>query len=175
MNFENDRKEIIPSQNSYDIELEKNNLKLYLKDNGMWVPEEFYSRIKTNDIIEVYQISDNKQIYANQQFSHYCSYSLQQMKTIPFPKLFWRTDEVHFKLMSRAKECSLKSLEVENWNIENHELVESLNPRKRTFEIKMGILAPCFSILSPTTRVALASTLQVQIIFEWPEDIRIEP
>jgi hypothetical protein len=54
--------------------------------------------------------------------------------------------------------------------VANHDLVESLHPRKRTFEMNMGNISPCFDVQTKSPR-AWASTLKVSLIFEWQENL----
>jgi hypothetical protein len=45
-----------------------------------------------------------------------------------------------------------------------------LHPKKRTFEMQMGMIAPCFDRKTHARR-AWASTLKVSFVFEWGENL----
>jgi hypothetical protein len=160
-----------PKISEYDVEAEKLKLRESASRLGLHIPEEFYQKIQPGDIIEIYSVApENKQLYSNDEFKKICSYTEEQMATHPFPKLFWRSDEVHFQLMKRAEYVALKEDNVVPWALDKHELVESLHPRKRTFEMELGFIAPCFDAKTKDRR-GWVSTIRVALIFEWPEEI----
>lgn len=161
----------VPKIGDYDLDEEKRKLRQAVLRLGLKIPEDFYAKIGVGNIIEIYSNApENKQLYSNDEFKKYCSYNAEQMATIPFPKLFWRSDETHFSLMKRAEYVALKEDNVVSWGLDKHELVESLHPRKRTFEMELCHLAPCFSEDGKDRR-GWVSTIRVSLIFEWPEDI----
>lgn len=154
----------------YDVIAEIKNLSEFLKQNNFSVSDDFLNQIQAGDIVEVYSFPQNIQIYSNSEFKKLCSYSEKQMKELTFPKLFWRDQQVHMDLMKRAAEVCQLHKNCYKWDMANHELVESLHPRKRTFEIKTKNIAPCFKD-NEKLASAFASTLQVEFIFEWSTDI----
>lgn len=160
----------IASPESYDIENERKSLVEFLEENNLATDSEFIQKITAGDIIEVYAIPDNIQIYQNQEFAKICSYTAEQMSTIPFPKLFWRAPTDHTDLMRRASHVMLNEKKCVPWGLASHDLVESLHPRKRTFEMSMGFISPCFDKKTLAPR-AWASTLKVNLIFEWQENL----
>lgn len=161
----------VPSVDGYDLEGERRKLREAAKRLGITIPEEFYLKIEPGDIIEIYSNPpENKQLYRNDEFLKHSSYTPIQMETIPYPQLFWRGDEDQFQLMKRAEHVALKEDGVVSWGMEKHELVESLHPRKRTFEMDMGVISPCFGA-DANSRRGWVSTLRVSLIFEWPEDL----
>ncbi len=161
-----------PDYSLYDVAYERKKLRDAADQLGIIVLPSFLEKISDGDIIEIYQQSPiNKQVYGNEEFSRICSYSREQMKTIPFPKLFWREPEYNELLFKRAAEVVKTQVEAVRWDLPDHELVESLHPRKRTFNIKMGWIAPCFLKEKPNQVWGWASTLKVDLIFQWPEDI----
>jgi len=154
----------------YDVEMERKNLIEFLKKSGLATDPQFIDQITAGDIIEVYAVPENVQIYQNKEFLKLCSYTPEQMSTIPFPKLFWRADEANVELMRRAAHVMLNESKCVPWGVANHDLVESLHPRKRTFDMSMGNISPCFDIETKSPR-AWASTLKVNLIFEWQENL----
>lgn len=154
----------------YDVMTERKNVLEFLQRNGLSTDPKFIDQITAGDIIEVYAVPENVQIYQNQEFLKLCSYTPEQMSTIPFPKLFWRSDEANIALLRRAAEVMLQEAKCVPWGVANHDLVESLHPRKRTFEMSMGHISPCFDIKTGSPR-AWASTLKVNLIFEWQENL----
>jgi len=162
---------VVQSAKSYDLEGEKKKLHEAAHRLGLFIPEEFYDKIQSGDIIEIYSNPpDNKQLYSNDEFKKICSYTPEQMATIPYPKLFWRSDETNFELMKRAECVAFQEDNVVPWGLDKHELVESLHPRKRTFEMDLRYIAPCYNVLGKERR-GWVSTIQVSLIFEWPEDL----
>ena len=156
-----------PDYSDYNIQQECQVLRKFLDDNNLWIPENFYENIRLGDVIEIYKNPpDGKQIYSNSQFKKICSYSEVQMTTIPFPKLFWRSDEIQLKLMQKSTQVALNENQAVPWDIENHDLIESQHVNKRTFEINQGWVSPCF-IKTDNVRFAFVSAIKVNYIFEW--------
>lgn len=161
---------IIPDYGNYDVNFEIESLKKFLQTNDISTDASFFEKIQKGDIIEVYSFPDNKQIYCNAEFTKLCSYTQEQMTTIPFPQLFWRDGDVHLSLMKRAADICKMNQGVYDWNITNHDLVESLHPRKRTFEMNMKYITPCFAE-NKKESIAWLSTLQVELIYEHSQNI----
>lgn len=158
-----------PDYSRYDVEVERQNLRQFLEEKNLFIPEKFYLNIRTGDVIDLYTNPPQLSLlYCNSEFKRLCSYSKEQMEQIPFTQLFWRSDEIQQKLIHQMTAVALQSEEAVPWGIENHELVESLHPRKRTFEINLGWVAPCFDRATHERR-AFVSSLKVALIFEWPD------
>ncbi len=152
----------------YDIQVERSLLNSFLDSKKFRVPDNFLNCLTAGDIIEIYSFPEHMQIYANAEFLKHSSYSQEQMSTIPFQKLFWRESAVQQQLIERAIEIAKKTKTAERWGLSPHDLVESLHPRKRTFELQMGWIAPVFDYDDKV--LGWASTLKVEYIFEWPEN-----
>ena len=159
-----------PNYDHYNVEEEKKLLREALKAQGVRTDEAFFDHIEPGDIIEIYNYPENTQLYCNREFGRFCSYTEEQMKTIVFTKLFWRSDEDHMAIMKRVNQVFNHENHAVRWDIPNHELIESLHPRKRTAEMKMKWIAPCFD-LETGKRRTWVSTLQVALVFEWDEDL----
>ncbi len=159
-----------PDYADYNLDLEKNKLSDFLKLNQLLISPDFVNQIDIGDIIEVYSFPENMQIYSNSEFKKLCSYTEAQMREIPFPQLFWRDQDVHLSLMKRASDICQLGEKNYKWDLTNHELVESLHPKKRTFEMNMKNITPCFTSVDASVK-AWASTLQVDFIFEWENPI----
>lgn len=161
-----------PDYSHYNIEEEREQLQKAAAQLGLRVPDSFLNQIAEGDIIEIYsKPPTNNQLYANQEFRRLCSYTDEQMKTTPFPTLFWREPEFNETLFARAAEVVEGAGEAVPWNLPMHDLVESLHPRKRTFKMQMGWIAPCYKVDSPSEVAGWVSTLKVTFIFEWAEDV----
>jgi hypothetical protein len=154
----------------YDVITERKTVLEFLQQRGLTTDPLFFDQITTGDIIEVYAAPANVQIYQNQEFLKLCSYTPEQMSTTPFPMLFWRSEEANVALLRRVAQVMLNETKCVPWDVATHDLVESLHPRKRTFEMNMGYISPCFDIKTKSPR-AWASTLKVSLIFEWQENL----
>lgn len=157
----------VPDYTNYSLEEERQTLQNFLRKNNIWIPEGFCLNLRQGDVIDIYTCPpEMQQIFGNGEFKRLCSYSEEQMKQLPFTKLFWRSDEIQLKVIRKATEVALFGNEAVPWNIEKHELIESLHPQKRTFEVDLGHVCPCFNVQT-NQRVAFASSLRVDFIFEW--------
>lgn len=169
--IKNEARIIVPVEEANtSVENERRLIQEFLDASELVVPKSFLDGLKKEDIIEVYSYPDNRQLYSNSAFMRISSYTLEQMQTIPFQKLFWRSDEIQNKLLERAVRVVRNEQEAKPWGIEPHELVESLHPRRRTFEMHMGLISPVFDKKTGVC-IAWATSLQVQLIYEWPEEV----
>lgn len=162
---------IIPqSETLTSVDYEQRELIQFLTLSDLAVPKNFIEGLRRGDIIEMYSVPEMKQLYCNKEFLRYCSYSPEQMQSTPFQKLFWRSDEAQTLLLERAAQISKGVDQAESWNIPPHELVESLHPRRRTFEMHMGLVSPVINLITGD-HCGFASTLRVELIYEWPEAV----
>jgi len=159
-----------PDTKSYSIENEVKLLKEALEKNNFMIDELFFKNLKEGDIVEIYQYPQNLQLYCNSEFGKLCSYTQEQLQKNPFPSLYWREDKVNQDLVKRAGEVVTQGNKAESWGLGNHELVETLHPKKRTFEIELGWIAPCFDKNSKE-RKGFVTTQRAVFIFEWQENI----
>lgn len=150
---------------SYDVKKEQELLCQFLKEKNWSVANDFLTLLKEGDIIEIYGFPSHTQVYANKEFLKLSSYTLEQMSTIPFQKLFWRESDIQLQLIKRAV-AVVESGSTQPWGLPPHDLVESLHPNRRTFEMHMGFIAPVYN--SAGVSVGWASTLRVEYVFEWP-------
>jgi hypothetical protein len=156
-----------PDYSKYSVEEERASLRKFLDANELWVPENFYIDLRDGDVIDLYRNPPNiSQLYANSQFKQLCSYSEEQMKAIPFPKLFYRADDIQLAFLKRLTDVAFNYDEAVSWNIEDHELVETMHPNKRTFEVNLGRVAPCFK-KNTNERYGVIGSFRVNLIFEW--------
>lgn len=160
----------VRERSDYSVPEEVQRLKQQLDMLGVDTDPVFYDKIMTGDIIEVYAYPQLKQVYANAEFSKICSYTKEQMEKVPFTALFWRDETEQKKLLDRAIHVALREGKACPWDLDNHELVESLHPRKRTFEMEFNWIAPTFD---KQTRkpVGWVCSIQVNLIYEWSEDV----
>lgn len=154
--------------NKSSPEEERMLLQDYLRSNDLIVPASFLAGLKKDDIIEVYSYPEFKQSYANREFMRLSSYTLEQMQSRPVQELFWRSESVMAEVIAKAIEVTTTANEACPWDIANHELIESLHPRRRTFEMHMRTISPVFDVKTGVRR-GWASTLTVDMIYEWPE------
>ena len=153
---------------SYDVTEERHQLLQFLKEKSWVVSNDYLEKLKSGDIIEIYGYPNHTQVYANKEFLKLSSYTPEQMSSVPFQKLFWRESEVQHELIRRAVEV-VEGGKARPWGLPPHDLVESLHPKRRTFEMHMGWIAPVYN--SDSVAVGWASTLKVEYVFEWPTDV----
>ncbi|MFZ3231021.1 MAG: hypothetical protein WA160_12505 [Pseudobdellovibrio sp.] len=157
-----------PDHTNYNIEAEIVAINEFLKKSNLNVDPIFFTKVEKGDILEIYRFPENTQSFSNSEFRRLCSYSDEQMKTIPFPKLFWREDEVNLSVMRRsATVCNVEN-KLSQWGLGSHDLVESLHPKRRTFSINLKWISPCYPD-GETKAVAFISTCCVEFIYELPE------
>jgi len=159
-----------PTYDDYDLPKEVELLKAALDERELEVDPAFFGHVEKGDILEIYRFPEIKQIYCNSEFKKQSSYSDEQLKNMPFTQLYWRSDENHLALIKRTSYVMENETGAVPWNLPVHELVESLHPRKRTFEMKMRWIAPCFR-KKTHEKVGFVTAHLALHIFEWDEDI----
>ena len=124
------------------------------------LPENFTKSIQSGDIVEIYDLVTQTQVYRNFEFLRNSSYDLLTVCVTPYPELFAREEGFEEKILERTREITLNGHNTEPWNVPNHHLVEKLDGRHRKFFLKLGLIAPVYNS-NTGERVAWASTIQV--------------
>jgi hypothetical protein len=144
-------------------EFERGMLRSFAEHNGLIIPEDFLSKVRSNDICEIYDLKAQTQIYRNLEFLQHSSYDLLTACTTPYTALFYREARFAQMIVERSEYVAKNEKSVVPWDIEDHILVERLDDRHHAFMMHMGCITPVFSA-STGERVAWASTLQVELI-----------
>jgi hypothetical protein len=124
------------------------------------LPDSFKNQISAGDIVEIYDLGTQTQIYRNFEFLRNSSYDLLTVCTTPYPALFAREQGFEEKILARTKEIIESGESTESWNVPNHYLVEKLESHHRKFFLRLGHIAPVYNTVTGA-RVAWASTIQV--------------
>jgi hypothetical protein len=142
---------------------ERGMLRSFAEYNQFRFPEEFLSKVRSNDICEIYDLKAQTQIYRNLEFLRHSSYDLLTVCITPYTVLFYREARYAQLIVDRSEYVAKNEKSVVPWNIEDHILVERLDQRNHTFMMRMGYITPVLSAVTGE-RVAWASTLQVELI-----------
>ena len=143
------------------IDYEISTMELAEKKLNLKIPDDFKRVIKSGDIVEIYDLDRNIQLYRNSEFLIYSTYDLLTVCAYPWPELFERSPKFEKLVLDRSAEVARTSESTVPWNIENHCLKEKLDARNNVFKMKMGYVSPVYSSMSGDRR-AWASTLRVQ-------------
>jgi len=143
------------------IDYEISTLELAERKLNLRVPDDFKRVIKSGDIVEIYDLERNTQLYRNSEFLIYSSYDLLTVCAYSWPELFERSPKFEKLVLDRSAEVARTSVATVPWNIEDHYLKEKLDARNNVFKMKMGYVSPVYSSMSGDRR-AWASTLRVQ-------------
>lgn len=125
--------------------------------------DDFVAGLKAGDIIEIYELETQTQIYRNMEFLRHCSYDLLTVCIVPYPELFERESGFLEKIMDRTRHITHMANEMEPWGVPDHELVERLHSNHRRFKLKLGNIAPIVNSKS-LQRVAWASTIRAECV-----------
>lgn len=142
-----------------DLELDKFMFKNACRGLDLTPSDDFIASLKGGEIIEVYELETQTQVYRNLEFLRHCSYDLLTVCIVPYPELFERETGFLEKIMERTKHVTNMADQMESWNVPDHELVERLHSNRRRFKLTLGNIAP---VLNSKTkkRVAWASTIR---------------
>lgn len=142
-------------------ENEGNTLRRAAGKLGIQIPEDFYTRIVGDEIIEIYHLEDGIQVYRNLEFMKYSSYDLATIVISSWEELFERPPEIHSLMARRAAEAVRHAQATESWELPKHVLIERLHPDRNQFEMDMINVAPGIEVDSGN-RVYWASSLKVK-------------
>lgn len=148
----------LPQRRPLDAQL----LAKSLSAMNLEVPEDFLDSIRPDDIIEVYDLFDNMQIWRNFEFLKFCSYDLLILSHNPLEKLFSRDPVISEGINARVQ-IALAQDEAIPWNLPIHWIRERLDQRQRVFEIEPRWLAPVRDCTSGES-IGFASTLRARCL-----------
>jgi predicted RNase H-like nuclease len=145
-------------------------LRKFIESKHAYLDPEFYKHIGSEDLVEVYRHPSHVQIYCNDRFLKITSYTLQQIRSIPFSQLYWRSPSDQTEVLARAAEVLNSGKKAQPWNVHKHELIEMMHSRRRTYEIEMKWLAP---VIDEKTNapMGIATIQYVNPVFEWRDDL----
>lgn len=125
--------------------------------------DDFIATLKEGDIIEIYELETQTQVYRNLEFLRHCSYDLLTVCIVPYPELFERESGYNEKIIERTSHITNMADRMEPWGVANHELVERLHPNRRRFKLNLGHIAPVVNAKTGK-RVAWASRIRVECV-----------
>lgn len=113
-------------------------LKRYLSRNNYSVKDDVWGLLFKDEVIEVY---DTKMIqqWKSLNFFKYISYSMAELVSTPFPKLFSRPISVTANLVYRAKLAMWMDTTI-MFNADDHIVTEKKTGNR--FKVSMGIISP---------------------------------
>lgn len=148
-----------PDDLSYEV-LDRFMLTKACQRLNLKVPDDFLNLVRNGDIVEIYDLASQNQIYRNFEFLRLSSYDLLTVCVTPYPELFAREQGFDEKILARTQEITKQGLSTEPWNVPNHHLVERLESHQRRFFLNLGHIAPVYNVVTGE-RVAWASTIRV--------------
>ena len=96
-----------------------------LSKMGMVPPSELFSLLKQGAVIEIYNL-ENLQIWRNFSCFQYCSYSLEEVYSLPVFTRYWRSPEKLEECLTKVNELlSGRAPDVFFPEIEKHKLIET--------------------------------------------------
>lgn len=134
-------------------------LKSYFANTGQSIPEDFYSTVRSGDVVEVYRIDPSTravyQTWRNWQFLAMCSYDLLTLFVTPMHVLFLRDEEINVLMEKKISEI-LQQPRSSYIDIPAHSITEQLHSHNRRFQIKHRFAAP---VLKDGSVTGFVSTL----------------
>lgn len=113
-----------------------------LKRYGLIPPSNFFDKIQDEDVIEVYS-SDHHQMFANFRFFELCSYTLEQVYSLPWDQLWYR-DPAALQVMHKAVHQILSTPGNTAIPLEEppHRVKELASPFKFELDYQIKCIAP---------------------------------
>ncbi len=113
---------------------------------GVHPPSDLMARIARSDdeVVEIYD-ANFVQVYRNLRFFKQCSYSLDELLSLPFWQLFARDSSVTDSILAVATEFfSGKRLETHQWNLGRHTIEEISAPMRYLSVVEQQLVAPLY-------------------------------
>jgi hypothetical protein len=104
-----------------DTDKEKSFLKRALEHYGVWIYDDFWKTIDSNQVIELYG-SDMVQLYRNLRFFHFCGYSLLEISVFEWYTLWERPSAVQQEMMAAAETAMKEPTPVMPYHVPRHVL-----------------------------------------------------
>ena len=119
---------------------EKQLLWFALRSLRLAPPAEFFNILQNNHIVEVYM--GTRQVYRTFNYYSLCSYSLDELETTPWDKLFARKDPTVVEKIFGDVAVSLAERRIVYSEIPPHAVVETASALKNEFMYKLEFVAP---------------------------------
>jgi len=120
-------------------------LRSYLENTGLETHDDFFSTIRSDDVIEIYRVDFSTgaafQIWRNWEFLRLCSYDLLTILVTPMNVLFKRDEEID-ALVAQAITRVIQSRQTMIVDVPSHVVTEQLHSHNRQFELKHRFAAP---------------------------------
>ncbi|MEZ0390714.1 MAG: hypothetical protein ACAH59_00765 [Pseudobdellovibrionaceae bacterium] len=143
---------------------EKNIVEQALDFYNLEIRDDFWSRVKSNEVIEIYN-QNQIQIFRTLNFFNYCGYSLLDLLTNEWYTLWQRPSTILEALKTKAEEVfSGVTSGAQALNLSNHLVLEIFNSEKdefflpRSMLIEFGILCPLYRRDLPIVQGALITS-----------------
>lgn len=119
-----------------------------LKYFGMIPPSDFFDKFESDDVIQIYSI-DNLHLFANFRFFELCSYTLEQVYSMPWASL-WERDANSLEMMHRTLQATMApdNNDVVMLNEPAHRVRELASPFKFEIDYTIKCCAPLKSKIS---------------------------
>jgi PAS domain-containing protein len=97
-----------------------------------------------DEVVEIYD-ANFVQIYRNLRFFRHCSYSLDELLSVPFWQLFARDPRITGRILAIATEYfSGKRRDVFEWDLGRHTVEEIYGPKRYSSVVDQRLVAPLF-------------------------------
>lgn len=140
---------------------EKQLLWFALRSLRLAPPAEFFNILKDNHIVEVYM--GTRQVYRTFNYYSLCSYSLDELETTPWDKLFARKDPTVVEKIFGDVAVSLAERRIVHSEIPPHSVIETASALKNEFMYKLEFVAP-LTDLDQNAQDCFVAVLSAEIV-----------
>lgn len=150
---------------------EKQLLWFALRSLRLAPPAEFFNILKNDHIVEVYM--GTRQVYRTFNYYSLCSYSLDELETMPWDQLFARKDPTVVEKIFADVAVALKERRIVYSEIPPHSVVETASALQNEFLYKLEFVAP-LTDLDHNAQDCFVAVLSAELVNTPPEAVRLQ-
>jgi hypothetical protein len=125
-------------------------------------PLDFLNKIRDTSVFEIYSLNFT-QLFSNFKFWELVSYSIDDILTVEFDRLYKREDSIRKHILQTVNDC-IRSGKVIEFDNRSHTMIESLSDAPKAFQLKLEYCSPLWD-RDQNQVTAFASTIEVESVF----------
>lgn len=141
--------------------------RLSMRSLRLSYPSDCIQNFVSGDLVEVYDMN-RLQVFRNMQFMEYSNYSLIEILSIEWPKLFDRAAVITEKMIQFCDDTLWLKNQTIPFNIPAHYMRELQTDERQTYEIRFRYISPIFS--GPNQPFGILGTCACRLISSTGKD-----
>jgi len=135
--------------------------KLSMRALHLCYPKDILDHFRSGDLVEGYDMN-RLQIFRNMQFMEYSNYSLMEILSIEWPRLFERAASITTEMITYCDETLWTQNKTIAFNVPLHYMRELQTEQRQFYQIRFRHLAPLF--LGPNKPFGILGTCECRLL-----------